>query len=240
MEKRYWLWFFTISLTVGLGLIIGYLVAHTYFSDLETRLQMLESQYASSLRSGQEIKLDEVKILISKSEEAIKNNCFILTVLGLPFTAIALLSSLFAAFKWAATIAKEEAEKVFEDPDKFFKEDKSILVITPDGDDENWLRKFFQLMNFKAPTFKKKSEIETVKDKSFDLVILNAPSDLARQPSAHNALLGQMTMAKSVFYFGPGQVSNEALDKFGKLSFANAKSQLYGNLINALKFQKIL
>jgi hypothetical protein len=240
MEKRYWLWLFIISLTVCLGLIVGYFSAHSYFSDLETRLQMLESQYVASLISGQELKLDEVKILIAKSEEAIKGKSFLLTFIGLPFTVIALLTSIFGAFKWAAAIAKDEAEKAFNDPDKLLKQDKNILVITPDGDDETWLRQFFQLMGFETPTFKKKSEIESIKDKRFHLVVLNVRSDMARLPSTHNDFLVQLTMAKSVFYFGAGQVSNKPLEDFGKLSFANAKSQLYGNLINALKFQKML
>ena len=240
MEKRYWLYLFVISLSVGLGILIGYFCVHAYFSNFETRLNYLEANYTNSLKNGQEIKLDEVKVLIDKSQAELRDKSNLLTYFGLPFTIAALLGSIFSAFKWAAEIAKEEAKKAFKDPDLSLKESKSLLVVTPDKQDESWIRSFFQLMDFNTPTFKKTSDLDSVKNEKFDLAILNVPNDEPRKESAHNGDIDKLTMAKAVFYFGPGQVSNKTLDMFGKLSYANAKSQLYGNLINALKFQKML
>lgn len=240
MEKRYWLWLFIIGLTVGIGCLVGYSLAHAYFSDVEARLQMLETQYAASLKAGQEIKLEEIKILIAKSEESVKDQARLLIWIGLPGTIIALLAAIFAAFKWAAEFAKDEAKAAFKDPDSMLKEGKSILVITPNGSDASWLAGFFQKMDFNPPTFKLTSQIDDLAGEKYDIAILNAPDDPPKQTSPHNDLIRKMTMAKSVFYFGPGFVNNAQLDNLGKLSFANAKSQLYGNLINALKFQKVL
>jgi len=240
MERRYWLYLFVIAFAVGTGWLAGFFIAQQYYGDLETRLQTLEIQYANSLKTGQEIKMDEVKLLISKSVEEVKDQYDVFLKIGLPFTIAALFASIFGAYRWAADMGKQKAEEAFKDPETLLKDSKRILVLTPDGENEAFLHSFFQLMGFNTPTFKRTSEIESIKSQHFDLAVLNVPSDAPRIVSAKNDLIEEITMAKSIFYFGLGQVSNTKLDQDGRLSYANAKSQLYGNLINAMKFQKML
>lgn len=239
VEKRILLFLFLLSITVAFGCFMGYFFAHAYFSDMETRLQMLETQYANSLKAGQEVRMDEVKILIAKSEESIKDQARLLTWIGLPGTIIALLTAIFGAFKWAAEIAKEKAMEVFKDPETLLKESKKILILTPQSDDETWIRKFIFAFGFSQATFDKIENLNNHPEKNYDIVLINTPDD----ESGNTGIIADCVskqLGKSVFYFGKGKATNELLDKEGRLSFANAKSQLYGNLINALKFQKML
>lgn len=236
MENRYWLWLFIIGITVGLGCLFGFFLAQQYYGGLETRLQSLENQYAASLKPGQEIKMDEVKIYVDKQTGEIKNQYDLVMKLGLPATIAALLASIFGAYRWAAEIAKQKAEEAFKDPETVLKEQKRILVLTLDKEDESWIRRFFFSLGFPQPVFKKTSELGALTNEHFDLVLVNTPNDTTGQKE----LIGKILIGKSVFYFGKGKAENEILDKDGRLSYANAKSQLYGNLINALKFQKML
>lgn len=240
MENKYKIWLFVISTTFACGGLLGFYISRQYYGDVETRLQSLETQFAANIKPGQEIKMEEVKIWISKSEENIRKEYDILYKFGLPFTIISLLTAIFGANKWAAEIAKQKAEDTFKDPETLLKEGKKILVITPDGQDTEFITIFFHLMGFRTPEYIKVTEIDKYKSKDFDLAVLNVPNDKSKITSEFNDKIALLTMAKSVFYFGPGQVSNYLLEKEGRLSFANAKSQLYSNLINALKFQKML
>lgn len=200
----------------------------------------MEANYSNALKPGQEIKLEEIKVLIDKASLEVREKTNLLIFYAFPFTIVALFGSIFGAFKWAAEMAKDKAKEVFKDPETLLKESKSILVLTPDGESDGWLQKFFQLMGFKMLCFCKISELDSVKSKHFDIAILNVPSDVSGKDSAFKDNISEMTMATSVFYFGLGRVSNETLEKDGRLSYANAKSQLLGNLINALKYQQML
>lgn len=240
IQNRYTLYLFISALCVFAGYLVGFLVCKQYYGDLEARLQFVEKQVTTNLMPGQEIKMDEVKILITKTVEEVKEQYELAIKLGLPLTIAALLASIFGAYRWASEIAKEEAQLAFKDPETLLKENKKILVLTPDGESVDFLYSFFQLMGFKTPTYKTVSEIDSVKSQHFDLAILNVPNDEVRKISTQNSLIEKISMAKSVLYFGLGQVSNTRLEEEGRLSFANAKSQLYGNLVNALKFQKML
>lgn len=239
MEKRYLLWFFIITLAAFAGFFTGYFVVHSFYADVEARLQMLETQYAASLRQGQELRLDEVKMLISKSAEDIKNKCYVLYIIGLPFTVIALLTSIFGAFKWAAEMAKEKAKEAFKDPETLLKEYKKILVLSSNVDGETWARRFFSRMGFNLATYDHIDNCSAHANKRYDLVFLN----FGENPSDPNPLIAKCVehqVARSVFYFGKGRAAHESLDQEGKLAYANTKSQIYGNLINALRYQKML
>jgi hypothetical protein len=240
MKNEYWLYLLLVTIAVGGGCLLGFYLARQYYSDVESRVQALETQFVASLKPGQEIKVDELKVYVDKEVGTVKEQFDWVIKLGLPATIIALLASIFKAYNWAAQIAKERAEAAFKDPETILKENAKIMVLTPPGQDESWLQRFFFLMGFSQVTFKRTTDLEALKNEKCDLVVLNVPDDQSRATSNENDLLNNITIGKSILYFGPGQVSNEQLDKASKLSFANAKSQLYGNLINALKFQKAL
>jgi hypothetical protein len=235
MPNQYKLWLFIIGLTVFSGFFLGYYCAKQQFGHQEKRIQTLEQQYVSSLKPGQEIKMDEVKILIAKSVDEAKDQNDLLAKFGLPLTIAALLASIFGAYTWAAEIAKQKAESAFKDSEQLLREGKRILVVTPDGQDQGYLQKFFQMMGFPNVLHIKLSELETQKNERFDLCIINVPSDESG-PSKYNSELDNFTMGKIIFYFGKGIAINTTLSNDGRLAFASAKSQLYANIINALKY----
>jgi hypothetical protein len=243
MKNKYWVWLFVVATTFAVGGLTGFYIVRQYYSDLDSRLLMLEIQNTANLKSGQEIKMEEVKVWIAKSEENTKKEYDIFLKFGLPLTISALLTSIFGAYRWAAEIAKEKAEEAFKDPETLLKENKKILVLTPNGQSVEFLYSFFQIMKFQTPkyvSYNKPEDLDSLKSQYFDLIVLNVPDDVSGMDSQENTNIAHLTMGKSVFYFGPGKAKNPQLESTGKLSFANAKSQLYGNLINALKFQKML
>jgi hypothetical protein len=244
MENRYWLWLFIIGLTVGLGCLFGFFLAQQYYEDLEKRLDTLEKQYVTSLKPGQEVKMDELKVYVDKEVIKIQSQYDLVMKLGLPATIAALLASIFGAYRWAAEIAKQKAEAAFKDRETILKEHKRIVVLTPEGNAEAeiWIRKFFTSLEFRQTFFKKTTEIESLKNEQFDLILINADGDSIKQDDLTKLLkdIVDVLGARPVFYFGKGKAENSDLDKDGRLSYANAKSQLYGNLINALKFQAML
>lgn len=240
MKKEHYLYLIVCAITVTISVIIGFSLAQRYYGDLEARVELIEQQFRDTLKPGQEVKMDELKVYVDKETTAFRNQYQVVMIFGLPLTLAAILATIFFAYQYAAELAKSKAEKAFRDPDVMLKENCKILVITPDVKNDLWLEKFFLLMEFPRPEFISTSEYDTIKDKQFDLAILNVPNDKERTLSSQNDFIEKITNSKSVFYFGPGSVNNELLSKDGRLSFANAKSQLYGNVINALKFQKML
>lgn len=238
--KRLYLYFFIISLFTGLGAYIGYYVASSNYSDMETRLQTLETGYKSSLRAGQEIKMDEVKILIDKSAEEVKKGCWLLTYVGFPLTIIALLISIYQAYKWSVEMAKEEIKNILKDPYTLLKENKHILVLTPRGDSEGfeWIQRFFVGMGFKNTNFEYLENFKEHKGGKYDLIFLNIGGENNCQQEIDD--LAKLYPRSMLFYFGTSRVKHPELDKAGRLSYANTRAQIYGNLMNALNFHKVL
>ena len=183
--------------------------------------------------------MDEVRSLNDKSIEQIKGQYDVFLKIGLLFTFAALLTSIFGAFRWAAEIAKEEAKKAFLDPETILKNTSSLLVLTPTGESDEWIRRFMYMMGFQIVKFGTVDQIDSFFNSRFDLILLNVPSDKDKESSKFNDKLGELTFSKSVFYFGKGRAENADMELDGRLSFANAKAQLYGNLINALKLQRM-
>lgn len=240
MNQKHWLYLLVIGFTVGLSSILGFFLAQQYYGDMEARLQTLETQYVASLKSDQELKLDEIKIYVDKQVEEVKNQYTVAMVIGLPATIAALLASIFLAYEMAAKMARERVEEAFKDPEALLKEKKRILVITPEKGDATWLNQFFLRMGFAQPTYVQVDKLSTLKNKHFDLAIFNNLHSNPVTLSVVEDTLKDFKGAISVFYFGQGVVKIQKLEENGMLSYAGTKSQLYGNLINALKFQKML
>jgi len=117
------------------------------------------------------------------------------------------------------------------------KNEKSILVLTPKGADDSPIKKFFKEMDF-----------------NLNLIYFESPDNLNKLNKVHLALFNNESgtfdhkeiddiireTKDYVFclYFGRDRfISTRHQDR---VSFANAKVQLYGNLINALRYQKLL
>lgn len=234
MDNKSKLWLFLVSLLVCLGVIIGFHLAQCYYDDLEARLILVENKYNSGLTLGQQVSVDDLKIFITKSVESVKDQYKIWLLAGLPLTISAILVSIFWAYRWAAEIAREEIKESFKDIETLLKERKRILVISEDPKSEDWMRKFLLKTQFRKVTFRTRDERHDIGPNDCDLVLIH---DRKLEITVINKLLEDLEDYSAVFYFGKGVVENERLGNEGRLSFASASSQLYGNLINALKYQ---
>ncbi len=134
--------------------------------------------------------------------------------------------------------------------DYILKQNKKILVVTPEDEDDEFLKRFFSDMSFPVHetsaaggnvtfiSFSEEQEPET----GYDLVLFNDEESKTQQSAAEKYLKSYGT-ATVRLYFGPKHMYGEkdSIDITQKkkklLTFTNARLQLYGNLMNALRFK---
>ena len=128
------------------------------------------------------------------------------------------------------------------------KKNKKILVVTPKSEQDQFLKNFFSNMGFPV---KNASNTEgrisfasfsngQVSETDFDLIFFNDEGNSTPKNEIETYL--QNFDTKTIrFYFGTKRIYSEkenlSPDKKNLTTFANARLQLYGNLMNALRFK---
>ncbi len=123
-----------------------------------------------------------------------------------------------------------------QDDERRMKAQRRLLVLYAPGADCDFLNRFFAEMDFRQVGYKTIDDYEPRAD--YDLIFFhNDNGDLDKAKIVETA---NRTPSRAVcFYFGPGRVDTPGdLDR--RFAFANARTQLYGNLMNALRYQKLL
>lgn len=116
------------------------------------------------------------------------------------------------------------------------KQNRSVLVLSHQNSNMIFIRKFFSDMRFGRVTFHKMNDRD-VKLNDFDLILFNDDDNQLSEKDILDVISG--TKATIVnFYFGSKRIN--AGEYSYKTTFANARVQLYGNLINALRYQSLL
>lgn len=228
---------------------------------ISNRLGNIES-HQSNLDERFRIKMENVdgkfnlksKEIDSKLSEIDKRcNTFFEKVyfIGAPATLIGIIL-LFCAiwikmYKIAETKVNEKFESMFiekreklvqliksQDEELNLKQNKSILVISPAKSDETFIRRFFQEMEFELVNFKRHGQqFDFTTD---DLVLFN---DETGEFLEDEITWYVETADKFIcFYFGGKRINCIGYEHI--FSFANSKLQLYGNIINALKYKKLV
>lgn len=214
---------------------------------LEKMLQLkeaaLDSAYAQKSRAL-EAKLEKAVDQLDKKSTWVQASWALLALVGLGG---------FIGFPiWIKKKAQEAADKKY---DQFFAEEKNrvlklidekdeevqlkkkkeILVLTPLGNDDNFLRSFFLKMGFKSPTYKSFPLPNDFDFAKFDLILFNddSPKGFSKEKTEIAETAKRFPPEILCFYFGFGRVDVDNT----KLGSANFRSQLYGNLINALRYQ---
>ena len=114
------------------------------------------------------------------------------------------------------------------------KEEKAILVISKTGNDDTFMKSFFKGMGFGDVNY---SRIDKVKNiNRYDLILFNNEKEEKNADHSLEFDIVSKTKADAVcFYFGSNKFE---LDEYkNKLNFANSRVQLYGNLINSLRWK---
>lgn len=135
---------------------------------------------------------------------------------------------------------KELIEMIKKQNEEFqFKEKHSLLVVSNKEGDELFLRRFFKEMKFnpKKIDYETLDKCKTKRSIKEDLVFFNNEE----KTMEHDVLLDILSKTKDTslcFYFGPDRFDGKEFKD--KVNFANSRVQIYGNLINSLRYKSLL
>lgn len=176
-------------------------------------------------------------------------------IAGGSVSVIAVIIAIISFARKIHVIADQKAQEKFEalfdrDKDKLlalikqqdidtqFREQKRIIILHAVDSDLSFLKRFFddKDQGFKRIEYKRIDEYTPSPE--YDLVFFhNDNGGLDKGKIVETA--NRTASCAVCFYFGPGRVDTPGdLDR--RFAFANARTQLYGNLMNALRYQKLL
>ncbi len=146
--------------------------------------------------------------------------------------------------------------------DYTLKKKTKILVATPENHDDKFIRKFFRKMGFSlaADSQDDTPRIKFIQfssgqspEQGYDLILFNDEKGAREykkeenekgyrecqkeKTEIHNYFSSYSGQEAICFYFGPKRIPTP---ENIQLSYANARLQLYGNLMNALRFQEFM
>jgi hypothetical protein len=174
------------------------------------------------------------------------------TGIGIITAIIALIFSFFKIRKRLEVIAEEKIREKFDqifsekknqiitmidkqNEELQLKKEKSILVIRKNPKEDPFIEKFFKDMEFSNVQYE---TLNNVKDlNKYDLILFNNE----KLNIDHADLLAIVAKTKPevfCFYFGPDRFDGKEFKD--RVNFANSRVQLYGNLINSLRYQSLL
>lgn len=122
---------------------------------------------------------------------------------------------------------------------------KKILVVTPEYSCNEFLKLFFNKMGFNSDNIQYEPMLEKIPVGNFDLIIFNDESVVNKcDNNSKNEIeiekyLQKYPLKTIRLYFGPKRLytGNEYEKDRIITSFVNTRLQLYGNLMNALRYQ---
>ena len=222
--------------------------------DLKNKLDTLEKAYNAQFKEiNEKIQIAELKKEVESAKEGIKETKNLLYwMIGI---AVAFFLGLFTYFEKSYNKSRMHAEReimkkiayyfdteesnllqLVEETDlNHLKNKMSILVLSPVGVDISFFKDFFKRTRFPKVNFQytdKKAKL-----KSANMVLFNNDDG----KFDHKEILNIIERTKDeVYCFYFGQDKFESGDYKDRVSFANTKLQLYGNLINALRYQEFM
>jgi hypothetical protein len=241
-----------IALLIAFG-VWGYFLWASYghlperVEAMQKEIELLKAQPDSS--KAYLLDLQKLELKIEKTEHSIRSDFFVLQKLGIPLTVIAFALMFFSIYKSALGFALKHAEETvnryYLPDEERFKREKKLLVLTKEGGDSGFVRKLLQDTGFLAaatiPDNVKKLDEDMLgkllDGKNYDLIFLNNER-VAFDDDEIKICHGKTPGYTMIFSFNknlPGDVVASP-----RAASANFKSQIYGNLINALKYQQYL
>ncbi len=219
------------------------------FEKLKFRVEKLEG-FQSNIKDALNNKFEEQRKKNQDDYNLLKR--FGITALGLTFFSI--IGLWWRGSKYIDKQLKNKFDNIInqkegsildiinnQDEEKRILKNKKILVLTSENGDDSFLRKFFKQVDFSIGNVKyiKENSFDKSYLKDIDLVFANNEKgdldiELIKEYFSNSS-------SKTVlFYFNSTQRHYRQDNVSNRLSFANTKTQIYGNLINLLKYQKVL
>ena len=231
-------------------------------ADLQKRIATLEDQ-RDLLKKDFENKKNELANAITAQKnqldkdanqlrENIKKKYYLLGLGAIIFGSVALISIITTFLRLRSFIEKSMRKvigKVLndrkdlilklvaeQDTELKLREQKRVLVLTPAGSDDIFFRNFLTGTGFSNADFQ--TSKGDYSDSEADIVILNDKDNLFDKGRIQ-ALLRELPRRTIRFYFGHSQI--DVPEPYKDITaFATAPTQLYGNLMNALRYQSVL
>lgn len=204
-------------------------------------------------KDTQVLTLKKLEYKIEKVQQDTLEEVSWIKKLGIPLTIAGLALLFWSLYKSAYSIALQHAKETvaryyLPDEDRF-KLEKKILVLTKEGGDTAFLRKFFNDTGFESAVTIPRENLKSLDTESlkkvtdgyiFDFVFLNNENESLRFSDEEiSSCLAGTPSATMIFHFGKPNLLPELM-KSQRVASASFKSQIYGNLINALKYQQFL
>ena len=234
--------------------------------DVSQRVKVLEGQ-KENLDGRFNNKSDALDLKFEKLEKELKDDYdhleILLWIFG-PITILSIIAYIIRLFKLYNLVQETADKKINEKFDSLLddkksniieiiekhdietqlKKTKKILVLTPNGADDSFVKKFFgdQVMGFNRELVFYATPDELKKKNKVDLVFFNDE----KQPFGQEKIIEIMRKAGKnnvFFYFGQNHLDlkdDKYKDLKDRVNFANARAQIYGNLIDTLRYQKLL
>jgi len=194
-----------------------------------------------------EVQIKAVKQQLKETEFNLKSDFGNLLKFGLPVTLIALITFFLSLYKYvyetAIDKAKEQIRKNFRPREEQIKEESKILLLTQPTADDSKMYNFLIKSGFSNIVSKKIEGFKLVDDQdqplnlgNFDLLFFNNEGKKYEESDVlnyiNNAPKAMIFWAKGGFLHDPQLKDNE------KISSASFTSQIYGNLLNILDYQR--
>jgi len=172
--------------------------------------------------------------------------------LGLSLNAIFLIGILWKGKKYVQSkinekfnnIISEKESNIIEivesyDIEKKILNTKTAVVLTANNEDEDFIKNFFNKVGFKRDniTFKKVGNYESLEE--FDLIFVNNDKDKFEM-SLIDDYFNNSSNNTVLFYYNTTRKVYNNPSVSDRLSFANSPTQIYGNLINLMKYQQVI
>ncbi|MCW5921260.1 MAG: hypothetical protein KIS77_02880 [Saprospiraceae bacterium] len=260
IKPIYW---FLLAILLVLG-VWSYSVWASYgylpstVAKLKNEVELLKAP-ADSAKSSTTLDMQKLELKIDRVETSIRNDFVLIQKLGIPLTVIAFVLMFWSVYKsalgFALERAKETVDRYYLPDEERFKREKKLLVLTKEGSDSGFIRQMLKDTGFLAaatiPDNVKRLDEDTLYNLldggNYDLIFFNnevasdAPKETPNPFSDDELLLclDRTSSGTMIFHFGRPNLSQTPMAN-RRVASAGFKSQIYGNLINALKYQQYL
>jgi hypothetical protein len=242
------------ALLIAFG-VWGYFMWASY-GDLPGRVKKLEAAVellkypTDSVAPSTALDLQKLQLQIEKTEADLRSDFLLIQKIGIPATLIALALMFFSIYKSALGFALDKARKTIDRyylPDEErLKQEAKLLVLTKEGGDSAFIRKFLHDTGFLAASTIPPKNVEQLDETSFleilagenyDLIFLNGEGK--KFEDAEIQICHSKTLNNTMIFSFNNTLPKDLVES-ERAASANFKSQIYGNLINALKYQQYL
>jgi hypothetical protein len=216
--------------------------------NLETKIEKVEG-FQENTRDSLNNEFDSLSNKLQDDYNLMKW----LMIIGLPVSILLLIGGIWKNRKYLDEKLNKKFDKIIEQNESDILEvinkhsienqilkNKKILVISDKDGDDSFLKKFFKEMKFDRNNVKYvKTNTYGNHHGDYDVVFANNEKDDLNIDLIDDYFNNSNDKAV-VFYYNTTRKNYTNNDVSDRLSFANSRTQIYGNLINLLKYQVIL